>query len=350
MRVLHETPQTERGAGIRAERYMRVVKKQAGQDGYVLIGVLFLVFLVLVALSIAAPKMAASIERDREVELQHRAKQYVRAIKLYYKRFGAYPPTLDALVKTNEIRFLRRRYKDSVTGKDDWKLIHFGQNKLPTAYGFFGQPMAGSSIAGIGPGGAGTMMNGSNSFGNNGSSFGSSGLGSGGLNSGGLSSGNPGSISSAPTTGSTDNSGNPTSSGSTGSSSGSTGSGTSSGSSDGSSSGQSGSSSGFGAGSSNGQIFGGGGIIGVESTSPKLAILQYKKKTHFNEWEFVYDPMADQMILSNNTNIGTPAGGQNTNGIATPGTFSGQQPSSGLPQQQQQQPQPQQPTPPQQQQ
>ena len=82
--------------------------------------------------------------------------QYRRAIQLYYRKFHAYPPNVDALVKTNNIRFLRKKYIDPITGKDDWKPIMFGQNKAPTAMGFFGQPLAGTTIAGIGPSGGNT--------------------------------------------------------------------------------------------------------------------------------------------------------------------------------------------------
>lgn len=337
----HTAAEVMSGCETSAERK---VAARAGEEGYVLLGVLFLVFLVLVALSIAAPRMAASIERDREVELQHRAKQYTRAIKMYYKKFGAYPPTLEALEKQNEIRFLRRRYKDPITGKADWKTIAFGQNKMPTAYGFFGQPMAGSSVAGTGPGAAGMGSSGS-LFGNSATSigstsigssnFGSSNTGSSGFGSSGVgSSGVGGSNASGTATGgSTDGSGN--SSGTTGDS----GSGNGTGGSTTGSTSAGGST--FGSGSAGGgQTFGGAGIIGVESTSPKKAILEYHKKTHFNEWEFVYDPMAEQLMLSNNTNIGTPASGLNSNGVSTPGTFSNQPTNTGVPPQQQQTPAP----------
>jgi type II secretory pathway pseudopilin PulG len=321
---------------------------RSGEDGYILIAVLFLAVMVLIALSIAAPKMAASIERDRELELQHRGKQYVRAIKLYYKKFGAYPPNMEALEKTSEIRYLRQRYKDPITGKDEWHLIHFGENKTPTAMGFFGQPLAGSTIAGIGPGGVGTSAGGG-LFGNSGagsnggfgssSGFGStSGLGS---NSGLNSTSGQGSSNSAGGGSGTNGTGNGSTSGTDpnapNGSSGNSGSSTSG----------SSTTSGFGSNSSgNNQTFGGGGIIGIESTSPKQAILEYKKKKHFNEWEFVYDPLADQTTISNNTGIGQPAAPGGTNGIATPGTFGNQPGSGNLPPQQQQQQQQQQPTQP----
>jgi type II secretory pathway pseudopilin PulG len=267
-------------------------RKRAGEQGYILLAVLFLVVIMLIALSLAAPKMAADIERDREMETIHRGKQYVRAIKLYYKKFGAYPPNLDALEKTNQIRFLRKRYKDPITGKDEWHLIHFGENKTPS-YGFFGQPIGGtggSAIAGTGPGGVGSSLTAS-TFGSSSSSGSSFGSGSFGSSSFGSNS----------TTGST------TSSSGTDSSSGSTTGTTSttSGSSTGTdSSSTSGSSTSSVFGSSNGQTFGGGGIIGVESTSPKLAILVWKKKTHFNEWEFWYDPNADRITISSSS-LGT---------------------------------------------
>ena len=75
----------------------------------------------------------------------------------------------------------------------------------------------------------------------------------------------------------------------------------------------------------------GGGIIGVESTSPKLAILEYKKKKHFNEWEFVYDPQQERIQISSSAGaIGQPAG--NSGGQQqSPGLLGGQNPSSPQP-------------------
>jgi type II secretory pathway pseudopilin PulG len=282
-------------------------------EGYILLAVLVMILMVMISLSVALPKMAADIERDREVETVHRGQQYVRAIKLYYKKFQAYPPNIEALEKSNNIRFLRRRYKDPMTGKAEWKLIHFGQNKTPS-YGFFGQPISGaggSVLAGTGPGGgvaAGTSFGAVSTSNFGGSSSGSSsgslnGPGSGGPSFGGGSLGNT-----TNTSGGTD--GSTTGTGSGTDTSGGTTNGT-------------GIASAFG-GSSSGQTFGGGGIIGVSSTSPKSSTIVWHKMKHFNEWEFWYDPNADRVMVSGNAGaIGTPASGAGNTGISSPSSFGG---------------------------
>ena len=155
-------------------------RAKPSEDGYMLLAVVFLLTLLTLALSIAVPRMSKAIQRDREVETMHRGKQYIRGIQLYYRKFHAYPPSVDALVKTNEIRFLRKRYIDPMTGKDDWKPILFGQNKAPTAMGFFGQPLStGGSIAGIGPSG-GNGLNGASGMNGAGGMNGLNGSSSGG--------------------------------------------------------------------------------------------------------------------------------------------------------------------------
>ncbi|MFP5249268.1 MAG: hypothetical protein ACLGP3_05540, partial [Acidobacteriota bacterium] len=239
----------------------------------------------------------------------------------------AYPPSLDALNKTNNIRFLRKKYIDPLTGKADWKPILFGQNKAPLALGFFGQPLGGMGgampVAGIGPAGGnmpqgnglgapgGSSMGGS-SFGGSsmgGSSFGGSSMGGGlGSSFGGGMGSSPGGLGSSPggsTFGST-STGTAPSSGGSPAGDGSNGSGAS---------GSSGSGTGFMSGQ-NGQTFGGGGIIGVEPVLDKPSILTYKKKTRYNQWEFTYSPLIDMMKQMGAGGIAAPPGG----GTAQPGT------------------------------
>ena len=152
------------------------------EDGFLLLGVLFMILVIMIMLAIAAPKMADSIRRDKEEETIHRGKQYARAIQMYYNKFGSYPNTIDQLMKANNQRFLRKRYLDPMTGKDDWRIIHNGEQKVPTT-GLFGQAVPQNGITptgastGIGTGTAGSVGP-SSPFGSPGASGGS--LGSGG--------------------------------------------------------------------------------------------------------------------------------------------------------------------------
>jgi hypothetical protein len=52
------------------------------------------------------------------------------------------------------------------------------------------------------------------------------------------------------------------------------------------------------------------GIIGFSPNSPKQSILVYKKKNHYNEWEFVYDPLTDMTTVGSSStgSLGQSAG------------------------------------------
>lgn len=103
------------------------------EQGYILLMLLFFLTLLIVAMAAAVPYAKVAIKRDKEEELIHRGNQYARAIGRYYKRFGRYPASIDQLENTNNMRFLRKRYKDPMTGKDDWTLIHFGEAQVRTS-------------------------------------------------------------------------------------------------------------------------------------------------------------------------------------------------------------------------
>jgi type II secretory pathway pseudopilin PulG len=264
---------------------------------------MFMLALLVLSMAVAAPRVRDDIQRDRDLETMHRGKQYIRAIQLYYRKFNAYPPNVDALVKTNEIRFLRKKYVDPTTGKDEWKPVLFGQNKTPTAIGFFGQPLGGSSIAGIGPSG-GNGLGGAN--------------GGNGLNPGGTSSlfnSGPGSTFGSNNSGNATNPTDPNAAGGNGLP-GANGTGTGGTDASGAAAGGPGNgASGPGTGTG-GQSFGGAGIIGFSPGSPKQSILVYKKKNHYNEWEFTYDPIQERMqagMTGGNTGaIGQPASSTTT--------------------------------------
>jgi type II secretory pathway pseudopilin PulG len=256
-------------------------RPKPSEAGYMLVSVIILLAIFIIAMAIAAPKVTESIQRDRELETMHRGKQYIRGIQLYFRKFHAYPPNLDALVKTNEIRFVRKKYVDPLTGKDDWKPIMFCQNKTPVAMGFFGQPLGGAgcgALAGIGPSG-GNGAGGQNLLSSptsGGSLFSNTSGGTGSTATVGSGVGSTDSSASVDANGTPiNNTGSPV---------------------------------------GNGPTFGGGGIIGVEPVMPKQSILFYKKKNHYNEWEFLYSQLQDQQIMTGGNNN---ALGQQNNG--TPG-------------------------------
>ena len=130
----------------------------SGEQGFMLLGLIVAIALILIALSVAASKEAFSLRREREVESARRANQYVRAIQLYYKKFGRYPASIEQLENSNNVRYLRQRYVDPLTGKADYRLIGVGQNQT-TVKGFFGEPLAGIASTGLGAA-AGLQSNG----------------------------------------------------------------------------------------------------------------------------------------------------------------------------------------------
>jgi len=277
-----------------------------GEQGSLLLGLVVAIFLILLVLGVAAPKVAQELKREREVEAVHRGNQYVRAIQLYYRKVGTYPGSLEQLEKTNNVRFLRQRYLDPMTGKADWRVIKLGEAKT-TVKGFFGKPLTGvapglGSAAGlVSPGQSGAGAAGSSSgsaFGSSsGSSFGSSTGGAYGASSGSSSGSSFGSSS-----GSSFGSPGSNSFGSGSSGSGSSGSGTAG------STGSSTTGSGTG-GSGSGFPGGGGPFMGVGLPKEGSSIVVLNEQTTYQTWEFLYDPRIEQLKAQASLFGGAPSAG-----------------------------------------
>jgi type II secretory pathway pseudopilin PulG len=277
-------------------------RRRPSEEGYMLVVVVFMLAIMMLALTVAAPVIKRDIQRDREVETMHRGKQYARGVRLYYKKFGAYPASVDALVNTNQIRFLRKKYVDPTTGKDEWKIVRVGQQKTQ-ALGFFGQPIGGMSPLATATGGINAPTGSSSTAGGPGQSGSGSSLFD--TNSPGTSAAGQSTPTAPGAAGSSTDPTNGTAgslSGTTSSNSGGSGPGNSTG--------------------LNGQTFGGGPIMGFSPNSPKQSILVYRKKNHYNEWEFTYDPLAEQMMQGGNIGtVGQPVSGSTTPvGSSSPGS------------------------------
>jgi hypothetical protein len=175
------------------------------ERGYALMMVVFFTALMLITVMVAAPRILLEGKREKEKEMIWRGHQYTRGVKLYYRKMGRFPTSLDDLTKpkTGSLRFMRQAYKDPMNGEDgSWRLIYVGPagqligslkppQTLQLAAGGAGLGTAASALATNSTGQAG----GSSAFGSSSSSaFGSSsGFGSFGSSTanGGATSGNP---------------------------------------------------------------------------------------------------------------------------------------------------------------
>src|SRR5579863_9298494 len=97
--------------------------RRSAERGYVLLTLLLFVALLTIAAAVAAPSIAFRIKRDREEELVHRGVQYSRAIRNFSKKTGRYPARLEELQDANGLKFIRKLYKDPITGRN-FKLLH----------------------------------------------------------------------------------------------------------------------------------------------------------------------------------------------------------------------------------
>jgi type II secretory pathway pseudopilin PulG len=289
---------------INPRRTQALKGRAANEAGYILVGVLILLFLFALAMAIAAPVIAKSIQRDKDEEAVQRGKQYKRAIRLFYKKFNTYPTSIAQLENTNNVRFLRKKYTDPITGKDDWRLIHVGEAKVPVL-GFFGQPLQGSTSSvttGLAGNGTGGIQNGSSTN----SSGDSAGSGDGTTPAppaGVL----PGMSASGGITGATGTAGS-TPGGFGGTSFG----GTSGGSTGGFGTSIASQSSSIGDGTT-------GPIVGVGLAVDKKSIVIYHKQEGYKIWEFTYDPIEEQMYSGSGGIPGAqPIAG--SNGTSNPGS------------------------------
>jgi hypothetical protein len=103
-----------------------VRKKRNPESGYALLLIYSMAAIIGIMLYMEIPRVAFEAQRDREQLLIDRGEQYTRAVNLYVRKFNKFPADFDALQNTQNLRFLRHKYIDPMTGKDDWRIIHVG--------------------------------------------------------------------------------------------------------------------------------------------------------------------------------------------------------------------------------
>lgn len=233
------------------------------QSGYVLLALLLIVALLSLGVFTTIQRIDFQIKRDREEELIHRGVQYSRAVRKYFKAFGRYPTRIEDLENTNNQRFLRRRYKDPLnrdpkTGQErDFKLLRLGDVQM--SFGATpGVPVAQMNNPDAGAPGA-----------VNDNSPVSTSAGPSAIMSTNAPVDAPSDVTQAdqPVNGTPGPGGAPPPPQPLSQRAGANGA---------------------------PQVFGGGGIVGVASTSKAKTIREFNKKNHYNQWQFIYDPTTDR--------------------------------------------------------
>jgi len=101
-------------------------QRHVRESGFALLMIYAMAAIIAITLYMELPRVAFEAQRDKEQLLIDRGEQYSRAVMLYVRKFNRYPADFDALQNTQNLRFLRRKYVDPMTGKDDWRIIHVG--------------------------------------------------------------------------------------------------------------------------------------------------------------------------------------------------------------------------------
>ncbi len=247
-------------------------RSRRSEQGYILLMLMLFITLLVIAAGAVAPAIAFRVKRDREEELIHRGTQYSRAIRRYVKKTGRYPSRLEDLENTNNIRFLRRRYKDPVTGKD-FKLLHVGEVQMTSTAGIAGAASLVGGANGAPAGGAALAAAGALMASAAGQSMmGGTAAPTQNLNSGSSADATDDAKSDKPDS---PDSAKPDAGSPTG---------------------------GIGSGQLSSAVFGGGPVVGVASISKAPTIREFNHKNRYNLWQFIYDPSMDRGGL-----ITTPA-------------------------------------------
>jgi type II secretory pathway pseudopilin PulG len=265
-------------------------RRRSSESGYVLLAVMLAFTLLLIALSAGVLRLGQQIKREKEEELIHRGKDYATAVKRYvHKNGGRFPLSIEQLEDTNHVRFLRKRYKDPMTGEDDWRLVHFGEAevKIPTPNpGLSGStsPTQGNTLTGttLGTTPGQTPTGQAPTLNSGGPQLGGAQTQLGGAQPQPGGTGQLGTLQ-------TSNIGT-------------------------------------------GQPVGGGQVIGVASVNKGQSIKKFNDKDHYDEWLFVYDLRLEQSGGTGVT-VAAPRGGTTTSGTSTSGTSGQQNPQQGSPQQ-----------------
>jgi hypothetical protein len=125
------------------------MKRRRKDSGFAMLMVFLLSACIAITLYVEVPRVAFQAERQRELLLVDRGNQFKRAIQVFVhdrqnNPTGRYPASIDELESFNNHRYLRHRYVDPMTGKDEWRLVHINGGILTDSVTTQAKPGAGT--------------------------------------------------------------------------------------------------------------------------------------------------------------------------------------------------------------
>ncbi len=100
------------------------------ESGFALLLIALMAGALAISLYIELPRFAQESQRQKEQLLISRGEQYQRAIQMFFKDNKRYPTRIEELESFNNRRYLRKRFVDPMTGKDEWRIIHIQNGVL----------------------------------------------------------------------------------------------------------------------------------------------------------------------------------------------------------------------------
>jgi type II secretory pathway pseudopilin PulG len=106
--------------------------------GFTYIGLLILVAVMSLSMTVVAEVWQSTQQRDKEEELLFVGNQIRRAIGMYAANAASYPHSLEDLLKDPGFpgvrRYLRKIYRDPMTGRAEWGLVKADGNSITGVY------------------------------------------------------------------------------------------------------------------------------------------------------------------------------------------------------------------------
>ncbi|HXS96291.1 MAG TPA: type II secretion system protein [Candidatus Limnocylindrales bacterium] len=110
---------------------MRAKRRNNGESGFALLLVFLMAAVIAITMYMEIPRVAFASQRQKEQLLMERGEQYKMAIQRFCQaNNNRWPAKIEDLENFNNRRFLRHRYIDPMTGKDEWRLIHIQNGVL----------------------------------------------------------------------------------------------------------------------------------------------------------------------------------------------------------------------------